>query len=1062
MKFILFVFDLLIVYAYNIDTKYPIIYPDSALNADQYVDTQFNRSYFGYSVLLHHDPQKNASWLFVGAPRGNYTKPSRNKLLKKSEPGVAYRCNLPGSCVEIESTVLEDEKVYIRQIGMRAYLTNDHSWFGGAMSIERYSGFLTICAPRTIMSIFPDKKELKYVNTMQGMCYSNQMLSNTMTAEIFEINQFDYSRYTWFDPIQGFSVMFASTQEEETISRVVGNPNDEVVGSINVGRFSRAGKFDESSRKMLNLTVHDDTSQYGYMITAGYYFDQKRFLYACSDPGWNYVGQVVVIDTNKESAYTNAHLFGSDIGEFFGAGLASGDLNNDGLDDLIVGSPLWGNDNGKVYIYLGQPEEEFEAVVILEGAAEDAQFGYTVASGDLDKDGFSDIIVGAPWEGSGVIYIYYGDASLKNKVRPAVSQRIEMESSGLFPTKEINIRTFGFSISEPIDIDDNGYADIAVGAYKSGHVIILRSKPVAQTNLTIITTPSILKRNDSNFLITACVKYHGYDTANMHPFKISLIVDKKYKRTKETSLEMVSANPPLDMCINVTVTLSTNIQDFIEPINIYASHKFTHDVLSSAEFCKTCPVESKDNKSSSVQNVLPFDIGCGEDRICNCNITATMKFLGVRENNSWAIGSNDIILETVLENHDELAYLTTIAFTFPNGIILHSILPSCEEDRNGNILIVVCEVSNPLKTNEQKIVKLDLDMRYITDGSLHGTVLNFSAEIKTRSVNHGMHKIQLSLALISEASSSLNGKAIEKSYYLPESDDDQLNITFQHHYHLLKLGATSIEEAELSIDVPTSVNDSDSFVDLYQPRIYISGKYYDCLSSGIDLVNDGQQNDVWKSTASNDIYNLNNDTSHSLSKRDITDKAVIAAHFMQKLYYAKLTSNDQSGNNLTSWERDTVYLNCSTIGVNCATVCCNLRALKTQKDVGKLVMKLILNVTKLKDNFGLRKERKVIRFSTNAHVQIMKPANRISFADDNDVILTTEFYSTAKPEKLQLWVVFVSVTLGLIFLFIIIIILSMVGFFRRTTKEELSAINTTEIEDRSQSIEQLEMIEAPE
>lgn len=51
-----------------------------------------------------------------------------------------------------------------------------------------------------------------------------------------------------------------------------------------------------------------------------------------------------------------AHLYGSDIGEFFGAGLATGDLNKDGLDDLIVGAPLWGNDNGKVYIYLGCPE----------------------------------------------------------------------------------------------------------------------------------------------------------------------------------------------------------------------------------------------------------------------------------------------------------------------------------------------------------------------------------------------------------------------------------------------------------------------------------------------------------------------------------------------------------------------------------------------------------------------------------------------------------------------------------------------------------------------------------
>jgi len=34
-------------------------------------------------------------------------------------------------------------------------------------------------------------------------------------------------------------------------------------------------------------------------------------------------------------------------------------------------------------------QEEFEAVAVLEGACEDAQFGYAVASGDLDGDGFS-------------------------------------------------------------------------------------------------------------------------------------------------------------------------------------------------------------------------------------------------------------------------------------------------------------------------------------------------------------------------------------------------------------------------------------------------------------------------------------------------------------------------------------------------------------------------------------------------------------------------------------------------------------------------------------------------
>lgn len=58
------------------------------------------------------------------------------------------------------------------------------------------------------------------------------------------------------------------------------------------------------------------------------------------------------------------------------------------------------------------------------------------------------------------------------------------------------------------------YADVAIGAYKSGHVVVFRSKPVVRTNLTIYTVPSILQRNISDFLITVCVNYHGYDTAN--------------------------------------------------------------------------------------------------------------------------------------------------------------------------------------------------------------------------------------------------------------------------------------------------------------------------------------------------------------------------------------------------------------------------------------------------------------------------------------------------------------------------------------------------------------------
>ncbi|XP_071576859.1 uncharacterized protein [Temnothorax nylanderi] len=132
--------------------------------------------------------------------------------------------------MEVRPTISAKDEVlyYIRQLNMRAYVKKEHSWFGGAMSVEKNSGFLTICAPRTILSIINSRK---YTDTLQDTCNSGRTSWTTLESEISEINYFDFSKDTWFNPMHGFSVAFAAKQKMyRAISRIVGRPSDNIIG----------------------------------------------------------------------------------------------------------------------------------------------------------------------------------------------------------------------------------------------------------------------------------------------------------------------------------------------------------------------------------------------------------------------------------------------------------------------------------------------------------------------------------------------------------------------------------------------------------------------------------------------------------------------------------------------------------------------------------------------------------------------------------------------------------------------------------------------------------------
>jgi hypothetical protein len=109
---------------------------------------------------------------------------------------------------------------------------------------------------------------------------------------------------------------------------------------------------------------------------------------------------------------------GEHTGDFFGTSVAwIGDVNGDGYDDLLIGAFRYPEiqSHGKAYLYFGGPAIDSVAdLVIPPPAGNTAWFGVSVAAaGDFNGDGYPDFIIGAQQSGyEGKAFIYYGGPSL--------------------------------------------------------------------------------------------------------------------------------------------------------------------------------------------------------------------------------------------------------------------------------------------------------------------------------------------------------------------------------------------------------------------------------------------------------------------------------------------------------------------------------------------------------------------------------------------------------------------------------------------------------------------------
>ncbi|MFB0554146.1 MAG: CARDB domain-containing protein [Phycisphaerae bacterium] len=174
--------------------------------------------------------------------------------------------------------------------------------------------------------------------------------------------------------------------------------------------------------------------------------------------GRNYGRAYLYWGKARGSMTANADLiFEAEASEklYFGQDVSFGNIDNDGYDDLLIGAQKYNDRQGRAYLYYGDTQSQFtvSADKTFNGeVGSGADFGFCIVCSNINGDDYDDVLIGADASGPGYVFLYYGDT--RAQMNETVDHTFTGESTGDY-----------FSLNFTCgDVNNDNYSDLIAGA----------------------------------------------------------------------------------------------------------------------------------------------------------------------------------------------------------------------------------------------------------------------------------------------------------------------------------------------------------------------------------------------------------------------------------------------------------------------------------------------------------------------------------------------------------------------------------------------------------------------